>query len=107
MMTHPDPSIVNQKWANLGEVDRNLLAAKVAQTLKQTLTEFEQKGLTAFINDWNRLDNCATRTVKLLIGDHIIRGVAKGINEQGALMLEQNGILNAYIGGEISLRSDE
>lgn len=107
MMTHPDPSIVNQKWANLGEVDRNLLVAKVAQTLKQTLTEFEQKGLTAFINDWNRLDNFANRPVKLLIGDHIIRGVAKGINEQGALMLEQNGTLNAYIGGEISLRSDE
>lgn len=107
MMTHPDTNIVNQRWANLGEVDRNLLVAKVAQILKEKLTEFEQKGLTAFINDWNRLDNFANRPVKLLIGDNIIRGVAKGINEQGALLLEQNGKIKAYIGGEISLRSDE
>jgi Biotin-(acetyl-CoA carboxylase) ligase len=43
----------------------------------------------------------------LLIGDNIIRGIAKGINEQGALMLEQDGKIHAHIGGEISLRGDE
>ena len=107
MMTNPDPNIVNQKWANLGKVDRNLLVAKVAKNLKTKLRDFEQHGLTPFLNDWQRLDNFVNRPVKLLIGDNVIRGVAKGINEQGALLLEQNGETKAFIGGEISLRSDE
>ncbi|NUF26678.1 BirA family transcriptional regulator, biotin operon repressor / biotin-[acetyl-CoA-carboxylase] ligase [Gilliamella bombicola] len=106
-MTNPDTNIVNQKWANLGNVDRNLLVAQVAKVLKSKLIEFEKHGLAPFIHDWNRLDNFANRPVKLLIGDNIIRGIAKGINEQGALLLEQNGKINAHIGGEISLRIDE
>ena len=106
-MTNPDTNIVNQKWTNLGNVDRNLLVAQVAKTLKSQLIEFEKHGLVPFINDWNRLDNFVNRPVKLLIGDNIIRGIAKGINDQGALLLEQNGKIEAHIGGEISLRSDE
>ena len=106
-ISNPDPNIVNQKWANLGKVDRNLLVAKVAKNLKTKLRDFEQHGLTPFLNDWQRLDNFVNRPVKLLIGDNVIRGVAKGINEQGALLLEQNGETKAFIGGEISLRSDE
>ncbi|MCO6537740.1 MAG: bifunctional biotin--[acetyl-CoA-carboxylase] ligase/biotin operon repressor BirA [Gilliamella sp.] len=106
-MTNPDTNIVNQKWANLGNVDRNLLVAQVAKTLKSQLIEFEKHGLVPFINDWNRLDNFVNRPVKLLIGDNIIQGIAKGINDQGALLLEQNGKIEAHIGGEISLRSDE
>ncbi|NUF48454.1 bifunctional biotin--[acetyl-CoA-carboxylase] ligase/biotin operon repressor BirA [Gilliamella sp. ESL0250] len=106
-MSNPDTSIVNQKWANLGNVDRNLLVAQVAKVLRSKLIEFEKHGLAPFIHDWNRLDNFANRPVKLLIGDNTIRGIAKGINEQGALLLEQNGQINAHIGGEISLRIDE
>ena len=106
MMTNPDPNIVNQKWANLGKVDRNLLVARIVKNLNIKLSEFEKQGLAPFISDWNRLDNFANRPVKLLIGDNVIRGIAKGINEQGALMLEQDGKINAHIGGEISLRGD-
>ncbi|MCX8574790.1 MULTISPECIES: bifunctional biotin--[acetyl-CoA-carboxylase] ligase/biotin operon repressor BirA [unclassified Gilliamella] len=106
-MTNPDPNIVNQKWANLGNINRNLLVAKIAKTLRENLEKFEKNGLAFFIDDWNHLDNFIHRPVKLLIGDDVIRGVAKGINDQGALLLEQNGKIQAYIGGEISLRSDE
>lgn len=106
-MTNPDANIVNQKWANLGNFDRNLLVAQIAKTLKTKLIQFEQQGLAPFIKDWDRLDNFANRPVKLLIGDNIIRGIAKGITDQGALKLEQDGKIMTYIGGEISLRSDE
>lgn len=106
-MTNPDANIVNQKWANLGNFDRNLLVAQIAKTLKTKLIQFEQQGLAPFIKDWDRLDNFANRPVKLLIGDNIIRGIAKGITDQGALKLEQDGKITTYIGGEISLRSDE
>lgn len=106
-MTNPDTNIVNQKWANLGNINRNLLVAKIAKTLRENLEKFEKNGLAFFIDDWNHLDNFIHRPVKLLIGDEVIRGIAKGINDQGALLLEQDGKIEAYIGGEISLRSDE
>lgn len=106
-MTNPDTNIVNQKWANLGNINRNLLVAKIAKTLRENLEKFEKNGLAFFIDDWNHLDNFIHRPVKLLIGDDVIRGIAKGINDQGALLLEQDGKIEAYIGGEISLRNDE
>lgn len=106
-MTNPDTNIVNQKWANLGNINRNLLVAKIAKTLRENLEKFEKNGLAFFIDDWNHLDNFIHRPVKLLIGDDVIRGIAKGINDQGALLLEQDGKIEAFIGGEISLRSDE
>lgn len=105
-MHNPDQDIVNQQWANLGNIDRNLLVAKLLQSLRETLIQFEQLGLATFIQHWNELDNFLNRPVKLLIGDDIIKGIARGINEQGALLLEQDGVIKPFIGGEISLRAD-
>lgn len=105
-MNSPDANVVTQPWSNLGAVDRNLLTAEVVSCLKKAIIEFEKEGLSAFIDRWNRLDNFANRQVKLLIGDNIVRGIAKGINDNGALLLEQEGALSAYVGGEISLRAD-
>lgn len=105
-MHNPNQDIVNQAWSNLGDIDRNLLVAKLLYRLRDALYCFETEGLSAFIKQWQPLDNFADRPVKLIIGETEIKGIAKGINEQGALLLEQNGILKAYIGGEISLRAD-
>lgn len=106
-MHNPDQTVVNQAWSNLGKLDRNLLVANLLHHLRQALVSFEQDGLAAFINQWQSLDNFAQRPVKLIIGNNVIHGIAKGINEQGALLLEQNGKVTAYIGGEISLRPDD
>lgn len=106
-MHNPDHAIVNQAWANLGHIDRNLLVAELLHQLRETLICFEQHGLGAFIDQWLALDNFVGRPVKLLIGDKVIRGIARGINQQGALLLEQNGHITPYIGGEISLRADD
>ena len=47
------------------------------------------------------------RQVKLIIGDKEIFGISRGIDKQGALLLEQDGIIKPWMGGEISLRSAE
>lgn len=46
------------------------------------------------------------QAVKLIANDHEIHGISRGINEQGELVLEQNGELNAFAIGEMSLRSE-
>ncbi len=102
---------INQNWASLNEsnisVDRNYLAAQIIKSLKVALVQFEKEGLASFINRWHELDNYLNRPVKLLIGEKIISGVARGINDQGALLLQQENKITPFIGGEISLRPQD
>jgi len=100
--------MVNQGWINLQEVginiDRNQLAVLLINELRQALIHFEQEGLASFLSRWEKLDNYINRPVKLIIGERNELGIARGINEQGALLLEQDGVIKPWVGGEISLR---
>lgn len=100
---------INQQWINLEQVgikiDRNELACEITNALREAFVQFEKQGLSVFIERWKHLDNFMDRRVKLIIGEKEIFGIAKGINDQGALLLEQDGKIIPYIGGEISLRS--
>ena len=107
-MREPVGDVINQGWINLQEagikIDRNALTANLIKELRQALAIFEREGFTAFHGRWQALDNYYNRPVKLLIGDREITGVARGINAQGALLLEQDNEIRPYLGGEISLR---
>lgn len=102
---------INQGWINLQEagvrIDRNVLAARLITELRSALYCFEQEGLTPFLARWEVLDNFINRPVKLIIGEKEIFGISRGIDSQGALLLEQDGVVKPWVGGEISLRSAE
>ena len=108
-MRRVEEDVVNQGWINLQEagikIDRNQLAVRLINELRQALMTFEQEGLASFLNRWEKLDNFIHRPVKLIIGEKEIAGISRGIDEQGALLLEQDGVIKPWIGGEISLRS--
>lgn len=110
-MRDTNASGINQGWINLQEaginIDRNELTATLLNELRQSLKQFEIDGLAPFIGRWLTLDNFIDRPVKLLIGERQIVGIARGIDAQGALLLEQEGEIKPFIGGEISLRSAE
>ncbi|ATG02943.1 bifunctional biotin--[acetyl-CoA-carboxylase] ligase/biotin operon repressor BirA [Lelliottia amnigena] len=111
VMRNVQADVVNQGWITLQEagvtIDRNILAVRLIKELRQSLTLFEQEGLSPFLGRWEKLDNFIHRPVKLIIGDKEIFGTSRGIDAQGALLLEQEGILKPWVGGEISLRSAE
>lgn len=110
-MRETNANAINQGWINLQEaginIDRNELAATLLNELRQSLRQFEIDGLAPFIARLRALDNFIDRPVKLLIGEQQIFGIARGIDQQGALLLDQNGVIKPFIGGEISLRSAE
>ncbi|MCR4460112.1 MULTISPECIES: bifunctional biotin--[acetyl-CoA-carboxylase] ligase/biotin operon repressor BirA [Enterobacteriaceae] len=110
-MRKVESDVINQGWINLQEagiaIDRNTLAARLINELRAALELFEQEGLTPYLSRWEKLDNFINRPVKLIIGDKEIVGISRGIDTQGALLLEQNGATKAWMGGEISLRSAE
>jgi len=111
MMRNVQAEDINQGWINLQQagiaIDRNVLAVQVINELLHSLKTFEQEGLSPFLPRWEKLHNFVHRPVKLIIGDKEIYGISRGINEQGALLLEQEGIIKPWVGGEISLRSAE
>ncbi|WP_394293514.1 bifunctional biotin--[acetyl-CoA-carboxylase] ligase/biotin operon repressor BirA [Aeromonas rivipollensis] len=100
---------IDQAWSELRQVqpelvDRNQLAACVLLHLQAAMQTFEQSGLASFVGSWNRLDYFAGQPVKLLMGEQVIRGIARGIDDRGALRLETDEGVKLYLGGEISLR---
>ncbi|OWS73628.1 biotin--[acetyl-CoA-carboxylase] synthetase [Pantoea sp. VS1] len=99
---------INQGWINLQEagieINRNELAARLINRLREALPLFERDGLAPFVGRWEALDNFIHRPVKLLIGDREVHGIARGIDKQGGLLLEQDGEIKSWVGGEISLR---
>ncbi|ORM64374.1 bifunctional biotin--[acetyl-CoA-carboxylase] ligase/biotin operon repressor BirA [Pantoea rwandensis] len=108
VMRSEGASEINQGWINLQEagveIDRNELAAKIINSLREALPIFERDGLAPFVGRWDALDNFINRPVKLLIGDREVHGIARGIDKQGGLLLEQEDELKSWVGGEISLR---
>ncbi|GAB6263838.1 bifunctional biotin--[acetyl-CoA-carboxylase] ligase/biotin operon repressor BirA [Photobacterium sp. CCB-ST2H9] len=111
-MTNTDPETVGQPWANLAEAcqpmpDRNQLAAAIIAEMTETLQRYEDVGMAGFVDEWDQYDNFLGRPVKLLMGEKVIRGIARGINPQGALLLETEQGLVPYLGGEISLRKGD
>ncbi|MFT6087920.1 MAG: BirA family biotin operon repressor/biotin-[acetyl-CoA-carboxylase] ligase [Glaciecola sp.] len=85
-------------------VDRNELAALIIATLKTMLRQFEIEGLTPFLSEWQDADLFYNEYVYLESGSNRIHGLSKGINEGGALLLENAGKVTPHHGGEISVK---
>ncbi len=83
---------------------RNLLAGAIIDELLSMLTQFERFGFAPFRDAWRQLDALAGRPAQVLLGDGLVAGIARGIDAQGALLLEHEGRLQEFVSGEISLR---
>lgn len=83
--------------------ERNALAAALLTELVQALTEFESAGFTPFLADWSTLDATANQPVRIEGGEPL-EGVARGVDAQGALIVEVQGRRHHVHAGEVSLR---
>lgn len=101
---------VDQAVVDLAEMGvragRNQLLADCLRELHEVLTVFRQHGFTALREDWMALDAYADKPVALLLPNaQGVHGVAAGVDETGAFLLRDGrSVINAYSGGEISLR---
>lgn len=100
---------IDQPWVDLTSIlgkenQRNRLANELLISLHQSMIEFETFGLKPFVKRWKNLDNFMDKEITLQMGSNKIYGVCKGIDEQGAILLEHNGQTASFIGGEISIK---
>jgi BirA family biotin operon repressor/biotin-[acetyl-CoA-carboxylase] ligase len=68
---------------------------------------FERSGFAVFREEWLALDALAGRHSRVLVGDDSIDGTARGVDRDGALLLEVGGRLERHVSGEVSLRLNE
>lgn len=100
---------IDQAWTDISlespnDIDRNELASQYLQHLIVVLKQFEQEGFTAFVDEWNSLDAFKNADVELVSGHLTKSGVAKGIDKNGSLLLEIEGVLTTQQAGDMSLK---
>ena len=87
-------------------VDRNQLLAVLLGEFNRVLLEFERAGFQAFREDWQRRhvhQGCAVRLT--LPGGVHESGVARGVRDDGALLLETTRGVRPFHSGDVSLRA--
>jgi BirA family biotin operon repressor/biotin-[acetyl-CoA-carboxylase] ligase len=83
---------------------RNAIAASLIESCIEGLLEFEQHGLRAFMEEWRRADALRGRTVTVSSGDERTRGLARGVDLTGALLIENPQGVRKFVTGEVSVR---
>jgi BirA family biotin operon repressor/biotin-[acetyl-CoA-carboxylase] ligase len=83
---------------------RNELAAALVTTCIRGLLEFERQGFKPFIEDFRSADALRGQAVNVSAPDGIWRGVARGIDLRGALMLETPQGVRRFISGDVTVR---
>jgi BirA family biotin operon repressor/biotin-[acetyl-CoA-carboxylase] ligase len=85
---------------------RNRLAGTLLDELLSMLASFEREGFAPLRTAWLALDALAGRPARVLAGTQSFAGTARGVDAEGALLLEGSGGLQRYVSGEVSLTLD-
>jgi BirA family biotin operon repressor/biotin-[acetyl-CoA-carboxylase] ligase len=83
---------------------RSALAAALVNQLLLALEEFELAGFQPFFAEWSAADALAARPARVERGATVTAGMARGIDLDGALLLEVGGRIERFVSGEVSLR---
>jgi BirA family transcriptional regulator, biotin operon repressor / biotin---[acetyl-CoA-carboxylase] ligase len=83
---------------------RNQVAGAILDELLGMLVQFEHEGFAPFLVPWAGLDALKGRASRVLFGESSVVGRARGVDAEGALLLEVDGQVRKFNSGEVSLR---
>jgi BirA family biotin operon repressor/biotin-[acetyl-CoA-carboxylase] ligase len=84
---------------------RNALIAMLAEETTKMLQTFGQRGFEPFVDEWRRLDTLADAPVRVMSGTETTLGRARGVELDGTLLVDVDGVLRRFASGEVSLRA--
>ncbi len=93
--------------ASSEKISRNRVAGLLLEELLSMLGQFERGGFAPFRDAWQALDVLRGRAAQVLFGDAAMSGTARGVDADGALLLESGARLHRFVAGEDSLRLTE
>jgi BirA family biotin operon repressor/biotin-[acetyl-CoA-carboxylase] ligase len=82
---------------------RNLVAGAILDELLSMLVLYERLGFAAFRNAWMALDALRGRQANVMLGKQATLGVARGVDADGALLLETGDGMQRFVSGEARL----
>lgn len=83
---------------------RNLAAGAILDELLSMLLQYERFGFAAFRDAWAALDGLNGRPAQVIVGQNSVLGIARGVDAEGALLLETEDRVQRFVSGEASLR---
>ena len=83
---------------------RNMVAGAILDELLSMLAQYERFGFAAFRDAWTALDGLYGRAAQVVVGDSAVAGIARGVDADGALLLETKDRMQRFVSGEASLR---
>ena len=101
---------VDQPWTDLQQISRTpptrtRLLASLLNALVPALEKFERQGFAVFRQRWQQHHAHQDQQVRLSTESFSQSGRCIGVNDAGALLLETEQGVQAFHGGELSLRS--
>ena len=109
-MPHQYGRSIEQPWTDLTSVlggtvpSRNDVAARVIESIVDSLQYFAGNGLAGLPSKWHPYDCTAGKPVELHTPQGMLHGCGAGVDELGRFVLERDGNRRAYPSGEVSLR---
>jgi BirA family biotin operon repressor/biotin-[acetyl-CoA-carboxylase] ligase len=86
--------------------DRNAIVAALLTRLIPALEGFPRHGLTPYLENWHDFDALRDHEVRVENAGEITRGVARGIDSHGALLVETPAGVRRFVSGEVTVRID-
>ncbi len=87
--------------------DRNSIVAALLTRLVPALAEFPRHGFGPHVAEWTGRDALHGQEVRVDNAGEVTRGVARGIDAHGALLVETPEGVRRFISGEVSVRIDQ
>lgn len=87
-----------------GRVSRNQLAGYLLSALYRNLDEFGGSGFAAFAPRWRARDYLLGKSVLVTSGSRKLSGFARGIADDGTLLVEIDNVLMPVCSGDVTLR---
>lgn len=100
---------IDQPWIDLAEIcgtsiSRNLIAARLIESMQRYLHEFDEQGFAMFRAHWQQYDFLYGQNVEIREMQGSRFGVARGIDDSGALLIENGNGIERVLSGDVSIR---
>jgi BirA family biotin operon repressor/biotin-[acetyl-CoA-carboxylase] ligase len=98
-------SAIDLVTAGLKQPSRNALAAAIVTQVVRGLLVFEKEGLKPFAEEWRNADALRGRQIDVHTLEGVARGLARGIDLHGALVVETPHGVRRFISGDVTVRA--
>ena len=82
-------------------ISRSEISGILAKTIIESLNNFDQKKMQESFKSWPELDAFHQKEIKIIDDDQSFSGKNMGIDDTGALLLDESGVIKKIYNGHL------